>query len=45
MPVVGMVERDDKLNAKGIDNVKHETLSREIISNVKNLQNFIPVNS
>ncbi|SIQ57610.1 ISXO2-like transposase domain-containing protein [Chryseobacterium sp. RU37D] len=34
-PVVGMVERDGKLNAKAVDNVKHEALSREIISNVK----------
>ncbi|MCF2219700.1 IS1595 family transposase [Chryseobacterium sp. PS-8] len=34
-PVVGMVERDGKLNAKAVENVKHETLSREIISNVK----------
>lgn len=34
-PVVGMVEREGKLNAKAVENVKHETLSREIINNVK----------
>lgn len=34
-PVVGMVEREGKLNAKAVENVKHATLSREIISNVK----------
>lgn len=34
-PVVGMVEREDKLNAKAVENVKHETLRREIIKNVK----------
>lgn len=33
--VVGMVEREGKLNAKAVENVKHETLSREIINNVK----------
>ena len=34
-PVVGMVEREGKLNAKAVNDVKHATLSREIISNVK----------
>lgn len=34
-PVVGMVEREGKLNAKAVENVKHETLSCEIIKNVK----------
>lgn len=34
-PVVGMVEREGKLNAKAVDNVKAETLSREIINRVK----------
>ena len=34
-PVVGMVEREGKLNAKAVTDVKHSTLSREIISNVK----------
>lgn len=35
IPVVGMVESEGKLNAKAVENVKHETLSREIIKNVK----------
>lgn len=34
-PVVGMVEREGKLNAKAVENVQHATLSREIIANVK----------
>lgn len=34
-PVVGMVEREGKLNAKAVEDVKHATLSREIINNVK----------
>ena len=34
-PVVGMVEREGKLNAKAVENVQHATLSSEIISNVK----------
>ncbi|MDV3902354.1 IS1595 family transposase [Elizabethkingia anophelis] len=34
-PVVGTVERGGKVNAKQVDNVKHATLSREIIQNVK----------
>lgn len=34
-PVVGMVERNGKLNARKVDNVKSETLTREIIRNVK----------
>lgn len=35
VPVVGMVERDGKLNAHKVDNVKSATLTREIIKNVK----------
>ncbi|WP_420574367.1 IS1595 family transposase [Kordia sp.] len=34
-PVVGMVERNGKLTARTIENVKSETLTREIIKNVK----------
>jgi len=34
-PVVGMVERGGKLKAKAIANTTYETLSRELISNVK----------
>jgi len=34
-PVVGMVERNGKLTARKVDNVKSETLTREIIKNVK----------
>lgn len=34
-PVVGMVERGGKVNAKKVEDVKHATLSREIINNVK----------
>ncbi|WP_420573036.1 IS1595 family transposase [Kordia sp.] len=34
-PVVGMVERNGKLTARKVENVKSETLTREIIKNVK----------
>jgi len=34
-PVLGMVQRDGKLNAKHVANTTTETLSREIIKNVK----------
>lgn len=34
-PVVGMIERNGKLNARKVENVKSETLTREIIRNVK----------
>lgn len=34
-PVVGMVERGGKVNAKKVENVKQATLCREIIQNVK----------
>lgn len=34
-PVVGMVERSGKLNAKKVDNVQASTLTREIIATVK----------
>lgn len=34
-PVVGIIERNGKLTAKAVDNVKSETLTREIIKNVK----------
>ncbi|CAA0149559.1 IS1595 family transposase [Tenacibaculum maritimum] len=34
-PVVGMVQRGGLLSAKAVDNVKSETLTREIISKVK----------
>lgn len=34
-PVVGMIERDGKLNARKVENVKSETLTLEIIRNVK----------
>lgn len=34
-PVLGMVERNGKLKAKKVDNTKAETLSKEIIDNVK----------
>ncbi len=35
VPVVGMVERDGKLNAYKVEDVKSHTLTREIIKNVK----------
>jgi len=34
-PVVGMIERGGKLNARKVDNVQAQTLSKEIIRNVK----------
>ena len=34
-PVVGMVERSGKLNAKKVEDVKSATLTREIVANVK----------
>jgi len=34
-PVVGMVERDGKLNANVVENVQAQTLTREIVENVK----------
>ena len=34
-PVVGMVERNGRLTAKKVDNVNSQTLSREVIANVK----------
>ena len=34
-PVVGIIERGGKLTAKTVDNVKAETLTREVIRNVK----------
>lgn len=34
-PVVGMVERNGRLTAKAVDNVNSQTLSREVIANVK----------
>ncbi|PCJ27838.1 MAG: IS1595 family transposase [Flavobacteriales bacterium] len=34
-PVVGMIERQGKLNARVVDDVKSETLTREIVKNVK----------
>lgn len=34
-PVVGMIERNGKLNANKVDNVKSDTLTKEIIKNVK----------
>jgi len=34
-PVIGMVERNGKLTARKVENVKSETLTREIIKNVK----------
>ncbi|MCB0400939.1 MAG: IS1595 family transposase [Flavobacteriales bacterium] len=34
-PVVGMVERNGKLTARKVDNVQAETLTKEIIKNVK----------
>lgn len=34
-PVVGMIERNGKLNAKAVENVQSKTLTREIIANVK----------
>lgn len=34
-PVVGMVERNGKLNARKVDNVQSATLTREIVANVK----------
>lgn len=34
-PVVGMVERGGKLNARKVDNVQSQTLTKEIIQNVK----------
>lgn len=34
-PIVGMVERGGKLNAKQVENVRHETLSTQIINHVK----------
>jgi len=39
-PVVGMVERQGKLNARKVDNVKKKTLSKEIIKNVKESANL-----
>ncbi|WP_223609578.1 transposase [Chryseobacterium sp. OSA05B] len=35
VPVVGMIERDGKLNAYKVQDVKSHTLTREIIKNVK----------
>ena len=39
-PVVGMVERKGKLNARVVENVKSITLTREIIRNVKESANL-----
>lgn len=35
-PVMGMVERQGKLNAKTVNNVQAETLTAEIVKNIKN---------
>jgi len=34
-PVVGMIERGGKLNARKVDNAKIETLTKEVVQNVK----------
>lgn len=34
-PVVGMIERQGKLNAKAVNNVQAETLTAEIVKNIK----------
>jgi hypothetical protein len=39
-PVVGMVERSGKLNAHKVDNVKSQTLTKEIVKNVKETANL-----
>ena len=39
-PVVGMVERQGKINAYKIENVKSKTLTKEIIKNVKQSANL-----
>ena len=40
IPVVGMVERQGKLNARTVENVQEETLTAEIIKNVKETANL-----
>ena len=40
VPVVGMVERQGKLNARTVENVQEETLTAEIIKNVKETANL-----
>lgn len=39
-PILGMVERQGKLNARTVDNVQAETLTSEIIKNVKETANL-----
>jgi len=39
-PVVGMVERGGKLNARTIENVKKKTLTREVVARVKKSANL-----
>lgn len=43
-PVLGMVERNGKLNAKTVTNVQSATLTKEIVANVKESASFIPMN-
>lgn len=40
IPVLGMVERQGKLNARTVNNVQAETLTSEIIKNVKKTANL-----
>jgi len=39
-PIIGMIERGGKLNARKVDDVKSQTLTKEIIRNVKESANL-----